>query len=87
MLRLQSQMIFHDGRPLRLKIVREAVLVEDAAIRDAQLRLWRELRVVAEPSGATALAALTSGAYKSVPGERVGVMVCGSNVDLATLIG
>mgnify|MGYP001166429823 CR=1 FL=1 len=67
--------------------IERTVLVEDAAIRDAQLRLWRELRVVAEPSGATALAALTSGAYKSVPGERVGVMVCGSNVDLATLIG
>ncbi len=66
--------------------IEHTVLVEDAAIRDAQQRLWRELRVAAEPSGAAALAALTSGAYKSAPGERVGVMVCGSNVDLATLI-
>ena len=67
--------------------IERTVLVDDAAIRDAQLRLWRELRIAAEPSGAAALAALTSGAYKSAPGERVGVMVCGSNVDLATLIG
>jgi threonine dehydratase len=53
--------------------------VSDDAILDAQKRLWSKLRVVAEPGGAAALAALTSGAY--VPGatERVGVLICGGN--------
>jgi threonine dehydratase len=37
------------------------------------------LRVVAEPGGAAAFAALTSGAYRPAQGERVGVLVCGGN--------
>jgi threonine dehydratase len=63
----------------------EVVLVPDAAIVAAQQRLWRDLRVAAEPGGAAALAALLSGAYRPEPGERVGVLVCGGNVDLGTL--
>jgi len=39
----------------------------------------------AEPGGAAAWAALLSGAYRPAPGERVAVVVCGGNVDLATL--
>ena len=35
--------------------------------------------------GAAALAALSSGAYLPAPGERVGVVLCGGNVDPATL--
>jgi threonine dehydratase len=65
--------------------VAESVLVSDEAIRDAQTRLWRDLQTVAEPGGATALAALTSGAYAPAPGERVGVLVCGGNVALETV--
>lgn len=65
--------------------VAQSVLVSDDAIRDAQTRLWRDLQTVAEPGGATALAALTSGAYAPAPGERVGVLVCGGNVALDTL--
>ncbi len=61
--------------------VERVVLVSDAQIRDAQRALWRELRVVAEPGGATALAALASGAYRPAAGERVGVLVCGANCD------
>ncbi len=56
----------------------ESVLVTDA-IAEAQARLWRGLRILAEPGGATALAALTSGAYRPAPGERVAVLVCGGN--------
>lgn len=55
------------------------VLVPDEAIAEAQRRLWRGLRVLAEPGGATALAALICGAYKPAPGERVAVLVCGGN--------
>lgn len=57
------------------------VLVEDDAIVAAQRLLWSQLRVVAEPGGAAALAALLSGAYVAQPGERVGVIVCGANTD------
>lgn len=62
-------------------------LVTDAAIREAQLRLWNEARVVAEPGGATALAALLSGRWVPPPGARVGVLVCGANTDPAALLG
>jgi len=57
----------------------ESLLVPDAAIAEAQRRLWRGVRILAEPGGATALAALTSGAYRPAPGERVAVLVCGGN--------
>jgi len=65
--------------PIAREFVDRVVLVSDDAIRDAQLTLWRSLRVVAEPGGAAALAALTSGAYRPAPDERVGVLVCGGN--------
>lgn len=62
--------------------VERVALVEDDAIREAQRQLWELLRTVAEPGGATALAALTSGSYQPEPDERVGVLVCGGNTDL-----
>ncbi|SDU41360.1 threonine/serine dehydratase [Stappia sp. ES.058] len=65
--------------------VTESVTVTDAAIRDAQTRLWTDLQVAAEPGGAAALAALTGGAYRASPGERIGVLVCGGNVALDTI--
>lgn len=67
--------------PLAQAHVAAAVLVEDDAIAAAQQRLWQVLRVAAEPGGAAAFAALLSGAYRPVPGERVGVLVCGGNTD------
>ncbi len=59
--------------------VSEVVLVSDDDIRDAQRRLWRDTQLVTEPGGATAYAALLSGAYKPEKDERVGVVVCGAN--------
>lgn len=60
----------------------ESVLVSDAAIRGAQGWLWERLRVIAEPGGATALAALLSGAWlPPSPACRVGVVLCGANAD------
>jgi threonine dehydratase len=56
-----------------------SVLVGDDAILQAQAALWRGLRQWVEPGGATALAALLSGAYRPEPGERVAVLVCGAN--------
>jgi threonine dehydratase len=65
--------------------VDRVVLVEDAAITRAQAHLWQHLRVALEPGGAAAFAALQSGAYKPAKDERVGVLLCGANVDLAKL--
>ena len=67
--------------------VAASVLVTDAAIADAQRRLWDALRLVAEPGGAAALAALTSGAWVPPPGARVAVVLCGSNTDPAKVVG
>ena len=65
--------------------VDHVALVSDDAIRDAQRVLWRDWRIASEPGGAAALAALASGAYRPEPGERVGVLLCGANVELAKL--
>uniref|UniRef100_UPI00286BDD7C serine/threonine dehydratase n=1 Tax=Salinibacterium sp. TaxID=1915057 RepID=UPI00286BDD7C len=59
--------------------------VADEAIVAAQLAAWNELRIGLEGGGATALAALLSGAYVPDTGEIVGVLVTGGNVDLAKL--
>lgn len=64
--------------------VQDSVLVSDEQIREAQLALWQKFRIVAEPGGATAFAALTSGAYVRSPGEKIAVVVCGGNADLAS---
>ncbi|MFZ6762551.1 threonine/serine dehydratase [Pseudoroseomonas sp. WGS1072] len=64
-----------------------ALLVPDAAIRAAQALLWDRCRLVAEPGGATALAALLSGAFSPPAGARVGVVVCGANADPASVAG
>jgi len=58
----------------------QSVLVSDDAIATAQRALWQERRQLVEPAGATALAALMSGAYVPAPGERVAVLVCGGNI-------
>jgi threonine dehydratase len=60
-----------------------ALVVSDDDVREAQWRLWADVRLVAEPGGATALAALTSGGYVPATGERVAVLVCGANTDPA----
>jgi threonine dehydratase len=57
-----------------------SVLVPDDAILAARKLLWRRLRQLVEPAGATALAALVTGAYRPEPGERVAVLVCGANI-------
>jgi threonine dehydratase len=65
--------------PLVRQHVAATLLVSDDAIRDAQRRLWSTLRIVAEPGGATALAALLSHRYIPGTNERVAVLVCGAN--------
>ncbi len=61
------------------------ILVEDAQVRAAQKMLWDECRILTEPGGAAAWAALSSGVYQANADERVGVVICGANVDPASL--
>jgi threonine dehydratase len=65
--------------PIARAHVARVLLVSDAAIRRAQEALWGAVRIVAEPGGAAAFAALLSGVYTPAAGERVGVVVSGGN--------
>jgi threonine dehydratase len=65
--------------PIIARHVAESVLVSDDSILDAQEMLWDRLRVVAEPGGCAALAALTSGRYRPTAGETVAVVISGAN--------
>lgn len=62
--------------------VEKVVLVNDDAIKAAQQRIWEDVRMIVEPGGATAIAALLTGGYRPQAGERVGVLMCGANADL-----
>jgi threonine dehydratase len=65
--------------------VRDALLLSDESIRQAQLWLWKELKLAVEPAAALPLAALHSGAYQPRADEKVCLIICGANVDVATL--
>ena len=67
--------------PIAQNCVERVVLVRDEAIQQAQEALWRVLRIAAEPGGAAAFAALLSDRYAPKAGERVGVLVCGGNME------
>jgi threonine dehydratase len=76
--------------PIAQKYVHDVLLVTDPEIQQAQEVLWKALRLVAEPGGAAAFAAILSGRYQPQAGERVGVLVCGGNtaaVDFAPAPG
>ena len=60
-------------------------LIADDAIRSAQLRIWRELRLAVEPAAALGLAALWSGSVRPAADERIALVLCGANLDPATL--
>jgi threonine dehydratase len=65
--------------PIARAHVERVLLVSDDAIRQAQAALWSALRVVTEPGGAAAFAALLSGQYQPTADERVAVLLCGAN--------
>jgi threonine dehydratase len=71
--------------PIAQRFMAGTVLVSDDAIRESQRALWKTLRIVAEPGGAAALAALTSGAIQPRAGETIGVLVCGANTSAVKL--
>lgn len=61
------------------KRVQSIALVSDDAILAAQRLLWERMRIVAEPGGCAALAALVSGAYSPEPAEHIAVVLSGAN--------
>ena len=65
--------------------VLDSLLLSDEAIRAAQLWLWKELKLAVEPAAALPLAALHSGAYVPRVDEKVCLIICGANLDPATL--
>jgi threonine dehydratase len=65
--------------------VGDALLLSDEAIRAAQRWMWKELKLAVEPAAALPLAALQTGAYSPRDRETVCLIVCGANVDPATL--
>lgn len=65
--------------------VHDALLLPDAAIREAQLVLWKEFKLAVEPSAALGLAALRTGAYLPRADEVVTLVLCGANLDPGTL--
>jgi threonine dehydratase len=71
--------------PIAQRFVSQAVLVSDESIRAAQRELWQRFRLVVEPGGATAIAAILSGRFQPPPGARVGAVLCGANTDLAAV--
>jgi len=75
------------GFALASAFVESVAMVEDDALREAQEVLWRELRVAVEPAAAAGLAALRSGAVPVREDEVVGLVLCGANVDPASLDG
>jgi threonine dehydratase len=70
--------------PIAEQYVERVVLVSDAAIQRAQRTLWDALRIVAEPGGAAATAALLDGVYQPAPGERVAIVISGGNTTAVT---
>lgn len=69
--------------PIAEAFVERSILVGDNDIIAAQAALWDRVRIISEPGGAAAFAALLSGRYAPAAGERVAVLVCGANANPA----
>jgi threonine dehydratase len=72
------------GFALCRRFLDDIVLIDDDAMRRAMALLFREMKLACEPAGAAATAALTGPLRARLAGRRVGVIVCGSNIDAAS---
>lgn len=66
------------------QFINEVVLVSDEQMQRAMKLLFRSMKLAVEPAGAAATAALCGPLLERIRGKRVGVMVCGANIDLET---
>ncbi|HET8637533.1 MAG TPA: pyridoxal-phosphate dependent enzyme, partial [Acidobacteriaceae bacterium] len=69
---------------LARRFVDELVLINDEAMQRAMGLLFADMKLAVEPAGASATAALCGPLREKLAGQRVGVIVCGANIDLAT---
>ncbi len=69
---------------LNRRFVDDVVLVSDDQIRAAMRLLFRSAKLVVEPAGAAALAALMFPLREQLDGRCVGIVVCGGNIDAGT---
>ena len=65
--------------------VKDSLLLPDDAIRSAQLWLWKQMKLAVEPAAALGLAALQTRVYRPANNEKVCLIICGANLDPATL--
>ena len=80
------------GAPLHMPVsfalvqrfVDDVVLVDDDALVDAMGLMFRDVKLAVEPAGAAAAAALMGPLKDRLAGKRVGLVVCGSNIDIGT---
>jgi threonine dehydratase len=82
---LGAKLIGNIGWAVAQRYVEDALLLDDAAIRAAQRWLWDALKLAVEPAAALGLAALQTGTYVPQVDERVCLVICGANVDPASL--
>ncbi|NJN84407.1 MAG: threonine/serine dehydratase [Caldilineaceae bacterium] len=66
------------------RFVDEVILLDDDAMRRAMGLLFLSMKLAVEPAGAAATAALCGPLAERLRGKRVGVVVCGTNIDLET---
>jgi len=64
--------------------VDDLVLVDDDALRAAMRFLLEQAKLAVEPAGAAATAALLGPLRARLAGKRVGLIVCGANIDAAS---
>lgn len=69
---------------LAQRFVDEIVTIPDHAMQRAMGLLFADMKLAVEPAGAAATAALCGPLRERLVGKRVGVIVCGSNIDTAT---
>ncbi|MDE2224456.1 MAG: threonine/serine dehydratase [Xanthomonadaceae bacterium] len=66
------------------QFVDEVVTIPDAAMQSAMALLFADMKLAVEPAGAAATAALCGPLRERLDGQRIGLIVCGTNIDLAT---
>lgn len=66
------------------RFVDELVLIDDDAMRQAMVLLFQSMKLAVEPAGAAATAALLGPLQRRLQGKRVGILVCGANIDITT---
>ena len=67
--------------PILLRTIADVVVVTDAEVAEAMRYAFATLKLVVEPGGAAALAALLAGKIKTFGGSTLGLVLSGGNVD------